>query len=92
MRYLITKLIPIEGDPEFPKMDVVVEGNHENVHLFMHNMKFTGLVKNGVSQPIDLINLQTTFQISEIHLLIDGKDVTKLEVGDYLERLSKVML
>ena len=85
MRCLIEKITMIDGDPDFPQADVIVEGNHDNIADYTFKMVFKSCIRGNVNHAINIVNLFTNYPDMHIHLKLDGKDVKRLEVGDYLE-------
>lgn len=85
MKCLITNLNPIESDPDYPQMDVGLVGELKDILLYTYKMEFTGLIRGRYNHAISVFHLETKYYNNEVHLILVGKDLLKLKVGDYLE-------
>ena len=86
MNFLIKNITPIEGDPDFPQIDVTIDGRPDEIGMYMPvGLTFQVYLRDNVKHPINVVNKLTLIIHNEMHMKLDGPEVLQLRVGDSLK-------
>lgn len=85
MNLLIKNIAEVQCDPDYPMIDVTIDGRPDMIAQYIAmGMTFQGYLRGKVNHASNMVNKLTSVVHNEFHLKLDGPDVLKLQIGDYL--------
>ena len=83
MNLLIKNIEEVQCDPDYPMVEVTVDGKDLNV-IGNISDSYSGYLRGRINHATSIKNKLTLIIHNEFHLKLYGPDVLRLQIGDYL--------